>query len=127
MRWWIFILLILLAVSASAAADGLMDEGIKMWGHAIGSAETFLLIILGVSITGWRRAAWLIAAYICWRIVAFDYIYNLTRGLPWDYAGTTSLWDAFISKQQPVGLLFGRLVFLVVAIAIPIKNFKAMD
>jgi hypothetical protein len=55
----------------------------------------------------------------------FDPVYNLTRGLPVTYIGTTSLWDKGLQKlAPPEGFLFGRGVSAIAGISLPLNNLN---
>jgi hypothetical protein len=62
-------------------------------------------------ITPRRLITW-IAVYVCMRIAGFDYLYNLFAGLPWDFHGTTSLWDRFLGSHPEHGIVFAKSIFL---------------
>jgi len=121
---WI-ILYLMAAVAIGAVSDGLNDEGIKTIGHALGALEIAMLLS-GAFVFKFTRQHFIafMAAYIAWRIVGFDYAYNLTRGLPLLYLGNSNWWDSFFSKQLPSGVVFARMIFLALAIAVPIKHLK---
>jgi hypothetical protein len=40
-----------------------------------------------------HQIAWVVVFYISARMTFFDYIFNITAGLKWNYAGNTSYWD----------------------------------
>ena len=125
MRALIIILYLFTCVIIGATADALFDEGIKVWAHAVDALETGL-IISGAFLFKLQRRDWLafIIAYICWRIVGFDYTYNLVRDLPLSYIGGTGWWDMLLAQWIPGGVLFGRFIFLLAAVAIPFKHLK---
>ena len=114
------------SVILEAAGDGLSDNGQKVWGHALQAASTGLLLatpfLLDIDRSKW---GWYFAAYISMRIAIFDPCYNLTRGLPIDYVGSTSIWDKTVKgfDPPPGANLWGRSVFLIAAISIPINEF----
>lgn len=122
---YLIISYLLTCVIIGAMADGLFDEGIKVWAHAVDALETGL-IISGAFLFKLQRHDWLafIIAYICWRVVGFDYTYNLVRDLPLSYMGGTGWWDMLLAQWIPGGVLFGRCIFLLAAVAIPFKHLK---
>ena len=125
MKPYLVIVYLFACVIAGASADGLMDEGVKLWGHGIGALEIALVMSI-FPIFNLTRKQWLavMVAYVSFRIVGFDYTYNLSRGLPWDFIGFTSGWDLFLKKQLPSGVIFGRTIFLAFGVALSIRNFK---
>jgi len=120
MKPYLIISYIILCLVIGAWADALFDSGVKLWAHSLGALE-ILLLLSGAFVFNLRRKDWVvfIVTFILWRVVGFDYLYNLFRGLEWDYIGSTSNWDLFLSKQQ--GIIFGRIIFLIGAIFIPIQ------
>lgn len=123
MRPFLIIGYLIACVVIAATGDGLFDSGVKVWGHTLEAFEV-LALISGPFIFKLKQRDWwaYVIALIAFRIAFFDYTYNLIRGLPWDFVGHTSWWDIIISKQYPHGLLFGRVIFLILGIALPIKE-----
>ena len=111
-------------VALGSIGDGLNDEGYKTAGHVLKAAEVAALVS-GPFIfkLGKRDYAPYIATYLGWRIVGYDYLYNATRGLEWDYLGESNLWDKTFRQFPPHGVTFMRGVVLMVTISIPIKYF----
>lgn len=113
------------SIVLNAVGDGLRDDGNKVWGHSLNVASTGLLLaspfIFNIKKNTW---GWYLASYVCLRVALFDPVYNTTRGLPIDYIGNTSLWDKGLQKfNPPKGIhMFGRSVFFMIAIAIPINQ-----
>jgi hypothetical protein len=113
------------SIILDAVGDGLNDNGQKVWGHALQATSTGLLVaspfILDVDKSQW---GWYAASYISLRIGLFDPAYNLTRGLPVDYVGNSSLWDKTIREAKSPGglLMMGRSIFFTVGIFIPINE-----
>ncbi len=124
MKAFYIILYLIFCVAIGAVSDGLNDDGAKYAGHVLGAVEVGLLIA-GAFLFDLRRrdGVAFIAIYIAWRIVGFDYAYNLTRGLPLGYLGESSFWDSFFAKQNPIGVTFARIIFLSLGITLPIKYF----
>ena len=66
---------------------------------------------------------WYAMSYVSLRIGLFDYSYNITRGLPLGYIGSTSTWDKAMQQVAPPGnQLFVRGIFLTIGIVIPINE-----
>ncbi len=121
---WI-ILYLLACIALGATADALNSVGVKTIGHLFNALEVGLLISGGLLFKLTRRN--LLAfflAYVFLRVAGFDYIYNLVAGESWDYIGTSNWWDQLLTKQMPSGLLFGRIIFLIAGISIPIKELR---
>jgi hypothetical protein len=125
MRYIAIILYLLFTVIVGAVSDGLNDEGVKILGHVLGSVE-IVLLISGAFLFRLERKAWIayLVAYTSFRIFAFDYSYNITRGLDILYMGSSSFWDLFFSKQYPGGLLFGRVLFAALGVGVTFKELR---
>ena len=122
MKPYLIILYLIGLVVLGAAADALNDTDMKTIGHALGAVEVVGLLIGGMLFNLTRRHVLaFIAAYVCFRIVGFDYTYNLVSGLPLGYHGTSCLWDGFLSQFPHHGILFARAIFLAVGVSIPFK------
>ena len=122
MKPYLIISYLIVLVSLGAVADGLNDANIKIIGHALGAVEVGgLLVCMGVFNLKRTDILSLLVAYVCFRIVGFDYIYNLTVGLPMNYHGKSSLWDGFLLQFPHHGILFARVIFLAVGVSIPFK------
>ena len=122
MKPYIYILYFIACIVIGASADGLMDDGFKLWGHILWALE--VLLLLGGVILKPRSWVAFIVAYICWRVVGFDMVYALVRGLPIDYLGRTGLWDMFFSQYPSHGMFFMRGIFLILAVHLPIRYLK---
>lgn len=125
MRAITIILYLILAVIVGGVSDGLNDTGVKILGHALGSLE-IVLLISGAFLFRLERRSWIayLVAYISFRILAFDYTYNITRGLDLLYLGSSSLWDLFFSKQYPGGVLFARIIFAGLGVGVTYNELK---
>ena len=102
--------LIILAVVIGAVADGFNDKN-KNLGHLFQPLEKPMLIIIGI-LSGWIG----IISYIAFRVALFDYARNLAAGQKLLYIGDVGYWDKFLKKQQPFGIIFGRVIFLTLGI-----------
>lgn len=120
---YMIILYMIATVIIFALGDGLFDKGLKLWGHAI-QAFSIVVCLSGPVIfkIALKKLPWWIFILACWHVVLFDYSYNYFHGLPWNFIGHTSIWDLFMAKQLPSGVIVGRALFLVLGIAIPIKE-----
>lgn len=119
------ILLFLLVILLDAIGDALNDSRRKGIGHLLQAIYVGLLLLspfyinIAIEVIGWY-----LTAYICLRIALFDITYNLTRKLPWNYIGKTSLWDRVrMSFMPPPRMeIFGRLIFLIAGISMIINQ-----
>lgn len=116
---------LLIAVVLGSVSDGLNDDGLKVLGHSLEALE-ILLLISGAFLLKLSSRDWVpyLVTYISFRILGFDYLYNLTRGLPWSYLGSSSYWDLFFVKQYPGGILFARVIFGILGVSLPFKYMK---
>ena len=121
------------AVATEAIGDGLYGQGKQdgnqnqmMFGKALQAVSLgshFLYIpIMRNSDTHWL---WIPAIEMGWRIVGFDPIYNITRGLPVGQIGNTSYWDKGLQAfSPPPGIqMFGRGMFMIATISITFNKF----
>jgi hypothetical protein len=88
---------------SNGIGDALNDSGHKTAGHALNAFSAAALL----SGTIWSQPVkrdWLtyLISSAGVRFVTFDYAYNLTRGLPIEYSGTTSP-DDRIKNKVPAG------------------------
>jgi hypothetical protein len=115
------ILLFITSITFNAIGDGKNNDNEKTIGH-IFNAFSILVLLLIPSIIVWDRNPWVIyiLSYAFLRAAIFDIAYNLTRGLPWNYIGSTSITDKLWVKfgGQPT---FVRIIFLIVGISLPLK------
>ena len=113
------------SVILEAIGDSKYDAGQKEIGKLYQAASVGILLaspfLLDIDRKKW---GWYFASYISFRVALFDPIYNLTRGLPIGHIGTTSFWDAGMEKfNPPLGAqMWGRSMFLIVSISIPINE-----
>jgi hypothetical protein len=113
------------SIILNSVGDGLNDSGNKTWGHACNAASIGLLLtspfIIDYEKSKW---GWYLTSYVSLRIAYFDYGYNLTRGLPLNYIGGTSMWDKVLCKMNPPNTYMGRAVFFTVGISIPFNKLR---
>ena len=126
MKPYLIILYIILCIAVTALTDALNFLDFGTWAHTANAAG-ILLLISGPFIFKLERRHWVayIVAFAFWRVVGFDYLFNLFAGLPWDYIGVVSFWDKVLSKVPPHGLIFIRAVFMIAAVAIPLQYMKS--
>jgi len=112
-------------VALGSTADGLYDEGHKEWAHALHAVEVAALIsgpfIFKVKL---NEAGWYLASYAALRFSTFDLGYNLVRGLPPLYNGSTSWYDKTMSKMPDSGEVWIKSIFLTVGVSIPLNELR---
>lgn len=114
------------SIILEAIGDAKYDDGNKEIGKLFQAASVGILVaspfILDIDSKKW---GWYFASYISFRIALFDPFYNFTRGLPFEYIGNTSTWDNCLNSFKPtkMGQIWGRSMFLIVAVSIPINQF----
>jgi len=115
---------ILLLIVLSALSDGLNFRGNKTAGHTLRYIELPLLIAATMicGITTWKELGLFILAYAFVRFALFSYIWNIVTGQHWTYVGVVDPVDRFLRKFPAHGVLFARVVILVVGIAICFKE-----
>ena len=118
--------LISTSIVLDAMGDAYNDTGSKVLGHSLNALSIGSLLLAPV-LLDLTKENWILygITYIGLRISFFDPVYNLTRGLPIGYIGTTSLWDKAIgATKSPEGfIMMGRGLVCVVSFSIPIKYF----
>jgi len=65
--------------------------------------------------------------YICLRFAFFDYSFNLFAGNELTYLSENNFWGQLwlnVLKAPPHGIVFARLVFLIVGVSLPLKYLK---
>jgi len=115
-----------ISIALDAVGDGLYDEGSKTWGHALNAASTALLLVSPVVLDFDGDDWWAyVLTYVTLRVALFDYTYNVTRGLPLSYTGTTSISDKAWNQIAPPGHRWvPRGMCLILSIHIPITYFN---
>ena len=109
------------SIVLDAVGDGLMDEGNKEWGHVCNAASTGIMLmapfVIDIKKENW---GWHLGTYTLMRMAIFDIVYNLTRGLAWNYHGSTSGWDNMWGALNPPGWaeLSCRFMFFSMAFVI---------
>ena len=114
------------SVVFNAIGDGLNDSGHKDVGHCF-NAASIGVVVMSPFIFNYQKDKWYIypLSYMFLRIALFDWTYNWTRGLPYNYIGGTSIWDKSMKKLAPPdGFALGRLVSFTVGFTLPINFLK---
>ena len=120
------------AIVLNGIGDGLNGEGealkstrqtdYKTWGHVCNAASIGLLVASPFLIDyDTKKWYWYMASYVSLRIGLFDVAYNLTRGLPVGYTGTTSSTDKAYNLLN-INPLVTRSAFFVIGLSIPIAD-----
>ena len=118
----LLIISFILLVCLGAVSDVLNDTGMITIGHALGALEIGGLLCVPVLFKiNINKLIAFVAAYVCFRIVGFDYMYNWVAGNELTYHGQC-LWDSFLSKFHHHGILFARVIFLITGIAVVFKE-----
>jgi hypothetical protein len=123
----------ILSITLQAVGDGLRDKAweyhnpkLSKWGHLAnaGSVASLLVVPLGQGFDFYDWC-WYVASYTLLRIAIFDPIYNMTRGLPWDYRGQSSNWDMLLNRtlKAPDGEFMIRVVAFSVGFSVPIQEW----
>ncbi len=111
-------------VAAGGLGDGLMDNSNKNWGHALRAVEVGMLISGPFVFDLDRRDTWAwLSSYGFIRLGMKDGFYNVSRGLPLGYVGTTSQYDKLMRGVPEHGRYFIKSISIVAGVAIPIKHF----
>jgi len=113
------------SIVLDAVGDGLNDSGQKTLGHSLQAMSTGLLLTSPIFLNMDKdNFWWYLVSYVSLRIGLFDYSYNLSRGLPMSYVGTSSISDKIQQEFNPgVGhLWFPKTIFFTLGIVIPINE-----
>lgn len=111
------------SIVLDAVADATRDDGNKQLSHALEAASVGVLLaspfVVDYDKSKW---GWYLTSYVSLRVAIFDPSYNLARGLPLNYNGTTSGWDKTLSTMPGGFKTFGRSVFFIVGFSVPINE-----
>jgi len=123
-RYILIISYLVLLVVIGAIGDGLNNSGETDWGHLINALEIALLFICARSlqIITWRGTLLLLLSYAFIRAGLFDQIRNLVAGQEFFYFGGKNWWDKFFVMMPPFGVVTFKIVFLMVGVALPIRE-----
>ena len=84
------------SIILNGIGDGLNNSNNKTVGHIVNALSISMLLISPFLMEyDKKKWYWYLATYTFLRIGLFDFTYNLTRKLPLEYIGTTSLTDKF--------------------------------
>ncbi len=125
MKPYLIILYLFSLVLIGASADGLNNSGVQTWGHLLEAIEVLgLFSFLILFKIDRKQFLYALGAYICLRVFAFDYMYNIAAGNELYYIGGSNWWDMALSRQYPTGLLFGRVIFLIAGVAFVFNHLR---
>lgn len=102
--------------------DGLNDSNRKTQGHLFDAASIGLLVLSPEIFNYQKNKCWAyVVSYTLLRAGLFDITYNLTRHLPYNYTGSTSITDKIYNYfgGQPT---YPRAVFFTIGFAIPLNQ-----
>jgi len=110
------------SIILNGIGDGLNESSHKTAGHLFNAASIGALLLSPV-LLNYKKDNWIwyILTYTCLRAALFDISYNLTRNLPFNYTGSTSISDKVYNSLR-VSPIYPRTIFLVVGFAIPLTK-----
>jgi hypothetical protein len=114
------------AITFQAMGDAYRDMGWlehnsqkSMYGHMLHTGMVFSFLTLSTEHFNRKEWIWETILYAGLRFAMYDFIYNKTRGLPFNYFGSSSKYDLFMKKHAPDGFIIGKTVIFSVTITIP--------
>ena len=119
-------------VIVGALGDGLNASGTQDWGHVANAIEVGVLLIAFYAIDEDRQLTarevfLMFGTYVCLRFAFFDYAYNIFAGNELTYLSHNNFWGRLwieFLKAEPQGIVWARLVFLIVGVLLPLKYLK---
>ena len=119
---WLRLSLFTGSIALNAIGDGLNHSGNKDLGHICNALSIGITLSIPLFIevdkSNWY---WYLLEYSFIRFATFDYIHNLSAGLPYDYVGSTSYYDRTLGDQN---MLLPKTLSLSVGIAINFQQFN---
>jgi len=120
----------LAAITLDAMGDAYLDRSkvepdnrYAERGHMLSAASVGVLLVRpflsDMDRSDW---GWYVSSHILLRMGSFDHFYNMARGLPFNYIGSTSYWDKFWSNSPPSWKLMYQSLYFTVGFVIPIKE-----
>jgi hypothetical protein len=110
------------SIILNGIGDAKNDMNQKTVGHLFNAASIGTLV-LSPAVFNYKKDKWYlyVISYTLLRAGLFDVTYNLTRKLPYNYTGSTSVTDKMYNffGNQPT---FPRGVFFIVGFSIPLNN-----
>jgi hypothetical protein len=110
------------SIILNGIGDGLNDSKQKTAGHLFNAASIGTLLV-SPALFNYQKDNWIwyVLSYTCLRAALFDITYNLTRNLPFNYTGLTSITDK-IYNSLGVYPIYPRAIFFIVGFAIPLTK-----
>lgn len=116
---WTRVALFTTSIFLNSVGDGLYDEGKKLESKSFKAASIGTLVIVPlVTHVDRKKGLNYVLTFTCLRYTFFDAGYNLTRGLPFNYVGTTSYNDRFLGRIPSEivlvtkGISLGAVIYL---------------
>jgi hypothetical protein len=119
------ILVYSVSIILNGIGDGLNNSGHKTWGHTCNALSIGTLVV-SPFIVNYDKHKWYgyVLDYAFLRYSLFDASYNITRGLPYNYIGTTCIEDKIFNKAPVNFRTFTKGISLTIGIYLPINNYK---
>lgn len=120
---WKVVVIYSTSIILNGIGDGLNDSGNKTMGHVFNAGSIGVLLSSPFILKYDDKWYKYILSYTFIRIGLFDVTYNMTRHLPYNYTGSTSVTDKFYNRMggQPT---FVRFTGFVVGISLPLNSIK---
>ena len=113
------------SIILNGIGDGLNNNNHKTLGHAC-NALSIGTLVASPFIINYDKSKWYgyILDYAFLRYSLFDASYNITRGLPYNYIGTTAGTDIIFHKAPAGFRTFTKSISMTVGIFLPINDYK---
>jgi hypothetical protein len=113
------------SIILNGIGDGLNNSNHKTWGHTCNAASIGVLLA-SPFIIHYDKSKWYgyILDYAFLRYSLFDASYNMSRGLRYDYIGTTAGTDIIFHKAPANFRTFSKGLSMIIGISLPINAFK---
>ena len=105
-----------------AVYEGLYDRGIKLWSGIVEFIQKGIVVFIcinwfaGIHPIVHFAPVWKgVVGFVFVRFLIFDVVYNLVRGLRWNYIGNTKIYDKVMAKLGGFGW-FVRIICGIVGI-----------
>ena len=111
------------SIILNGVGDGLYNSNLKTWGHVCNAVSIGILITSPFIIHYDKDKWWIyLLDYGFLRYGLFDASYNLSRGLPYNYIGTTAGTDIIFHKAPANFRTFSKGISMVMGISLPINQ-----
>ena len=111
------------SIILNGIGDGLNNSNQKSWGHVCNAASIGILLASPFIIHYDKDKWWIyLLDYSFLRYGLFDASYNITRGLPYNYIGTTAGTDIIFHKAPANFRTFSKGISMVMGISLPINE-----